>query len=247
MKTSITMNSLLRSTGSMIVLIFFWIILATKYPDVLLPSPIVVVSVLFKLLGNPVFWSAFFITILSFLIGILLSLLLGSILGIAAGLSNKLKDFIKPLITLAQSIPPVSWMLFTVLWFGEQGGAQIFIIFVTLVPIFFFNVMKGILQTPQELLEIAQCFRVSRKKVIRDIYFPQLSPYLHSALLIAVGMGWKTIVMSELIVGHGGIGQQLSQARVFFDTPTVFAWTIILALVGLAMEFFLQRLLKQSI
>lgn len=120
MKTSITMNSLLRSTGSMIVLIFFWIILATKYPDVLLPSPIVVVSVLFKLLGNPVFWSAFFITILSFLIGILLSLLLGSILGIAAGLSNKLKDFIKPLITLAQSIPPVSWMLFTVLWFGEQ-------------------------------------------------------------------------------------------------------------------------------
>ncbi|KOY83807.1 ABC transporter permease subunit [Lysinibacillus macroides] len=244
MKTSITMNSLLRSAGSITILVLAWFILATKYPDVLLPSPIVVASVLFKLLGSPVFWSSFFITVLSFLMGILLSLLLGSILGIIAGLSNMLQDVIKPLITLAQSIPPVSWMLFTVLWFGEQGGAQIFIVFVTLVPIFFFNVMKGIHQTPQELLEMAQCFSVSRKKVIRDIYFSQILPYLHSALLIAVGMGWKTIVMSELIVGHGGIGQQLSQARVFFDTPTVFAWTVILALVGLAMEIFLQRFIK---
>ncbi|WP_341301237.1 ABC transporter permease subunit [Lysinibacillus sp. FSL H8-0500] len=244
MKTSITVNSLLRPIGSITILVLAWFILATKYPDVLLPSPIVVATVLFKLLGNSVFWSSFFITVLSFLVGILLSLLVGSILGIIAGLSNMLKDVIKPLITLAQSIPPVSWMLFTVLWFGEQGGAQIFIVFITLVPIFFFNVMKGILQTPQELLEMAQCFSVSRKKVISDIYFPQVSPYLHSALLIAVGMGWKTIVMSELIVGHGGIGQQLSQARVFFDTPTVFAWTVILALVGLAMEIFLQRFIK---
>ncbi|MGE7110547.1 ABC transporter permease [Lysinibacillus sp. NPDC047702] len=244
MKISITVNSLLRSIGSIIVLILLWTMLATKYPDVLLPSPIVVASVLIKLLGNPIFWSAFFITTLSFLIGILLSLLLGSMLGIMAGLSNMIKDVIKPIIILAQSIPPVSWMLFTVLWFGEHGGAQIFIVFVTLVPIFFFNVMKGILQTPQELLEMALCFRVSRKKVIKDIYFPQVLPYLQSALLIAVGMGWKTIVMSELIVGHGGIGQQLSQARIYFDTPTVFAWTVILALAGLAMEFLLQRLIK---
>ncbi|MBM7585353.1 ABC-type nitrate/sulfonate/bicarbonate transport system permease component [Bacillus pakistanensis] len=82
MKTSITLNSTLQGLASLLLIIFFWMLLAIQYSDIILPSPLKIIAVLKELVITPLFWSAFFMTMLSFINGLLLSLFIGSSLGI---------------------------------------------------------------------------------------------------------------------------------------------------------------------
>ncbi|MGG1658342.1 ATP-binding cassette domain-containing protein [Brevibacillus sp. NRS-1366] len=153
-----------------------------------------------------------------------------------AGVQERVYLFVRPVVALLQAIPPVSWMLLAILWLGVDGGAQTFVVAVALFPVFFFTSIQGIRQVPHELLEMAQVFRVSRSKQVRDIVLPALAPFWSAALTVNIGTGWKTIVMSELISGQTGIGAAMNTARIYLKTEEVMAWTLLVALLGMGLE-----------
>lgn len=165
-----------------------------------------------------------------------LAFLCGTGLGVLAGARETAYRLVSPAVTMLQAVPPVSWMLLAILWLGVNGGAQIFVVAIALFPLFFFNSLQGVRQLPRELLEMARVFAVSRRKQIVDIILPALAPYWSAVLAVSVGMGWKTIVMAELISGQTGIGAVMNTARVYLKTEEVMAWTLLVALLGMALE-----------
>ena len=44
----------------------------------------------------------------------------------------------------------------------------------------------------------------------------------------------------------GSIGERLQQAKVYLDTPDLFAWTLVIVLVSLLFERFFLVVLKQA-
>ena len=65
----------------------------------------------------------------------------------------------------------------------------------------------------------------------------QAYPHLLTAAKLSLGMCWKAGIAAEIIgQPRNSIGAQLNQAKLFFNTPELFAWTIAIIVVSVAFE-----------
>ena len=66
---------------------------------------------------------------------------------------------------------------------------------------------------------------------------PQILPYFQTACSSALGLCWKSGIAAEVIgMPTGSIGEQLQLAKVYLDTPDLFAWTLVIVLISLFFE-----------
>ena len=64
-----------------------------------------------------------------------------------------------------------------------------------------------------------------------------LSTYVLSAVSAALGLCWKAGTAAEVIGLSGGtIGERLYTAKVYFQTPDLFAWTAVIVLISALFE-----------
>ena len=67
------------------------------------------------------------------------------------------------------------------------------------------------------------------------VALPQLLPAFLNGCELALGLCWKAGVAAEVIgMPKGSIGERLQQAKVYLDTPDLFAWTLVIVLVSWA-------------
>jgi NitT/TauT family transport system permease protein len=84
------------------------------------------------------------------------------------------------------------------------------------------------------------------KDVIKHVYFPLSVPFLRSALIDAVGLGFKVLVVAEYIAQtQTSIGREIYMSKVNLDFTSVFAWTLMLLVFVLVIEIAVQKSLKQ--
>ncbi len=112
------------------------------------------------------------------------------------------------------------------------------------LPIVYTNVLQGIRSTDKQLLEMADLFNIGWWRRLRYIYIPHLTPYILSACTVSIGLSWKAGVAAEVIgIPTGSIGERLYEAKVYFSTGDLFAWTlVIIALSILAEKIFVKTL-----
>ena len=72
---------------------------------------------------------------------------------------------------------------------------------------------------------------------VRAIYAPAAFPMLLTAVRVSLGMCWKAGIAAEVIAQpKNSIGSALQQAKLFFATPEMFAWTLAIILLSVALE-----------
>jgi NitT/TauT family transport system permease protein len=84
---------------------------------------------------------------------------------------------------------------------------------------------------------MAKVYNVDRSKVIKDIYIPSIKPYAVSALMNAIGLGWKVTVTAEVLANAlPSIGMNLYYAKIYLNTDLLFAWTLVIVICSYAIE-----------
>ena len=69
------------------------------------------------------------------------------------------------------------------------------------------------------------------------ISFLMVLPYFLSAFRLSLGMCWKAGVAAEVIgVPSGSIGEKLYNAKIYLNTPDLFAWTIVIIVISFVFE-----------
>ncbi len=82
---------------------------------------------------------------------------------------------------------------------------------------------------------------------MKYIYLPQLKPYLISACSVSIGLSWKAGIAAEVIgIPDGSIGERLYDAKVYLNSPDLFAWTVVIVLLSVLFEKLFLFLLKDS-
>ena len=236
-----TTKSKLRSILSSVAVLAFWLAvwqLLSMLVDreYFLPSVPVTLERLGGLLITSGFWRTALFTLLRVLAGLTIGVVLGFVLAVSCHLFSPLKKLLSPLITVIRSTPVATFII--LLWIMMSGDSLAILIAVLMVmPIVWQNLLDGFSSIDPQLEEVAYLFNFSFKKKMKLLVFPALKKYLIPAIITSVGLGWKSEIAAEIIAyTRNSVGQMINDAKFDLDTPTVFAWTLVVVFLSIVLE-----------
>lgn len=213
--------------------------------EILLVSPARAFSTLFSLMKTGEFYSSVFFSLTRILLGFFIAMCAGVILGALAKFAPLVRALCEPLMSTAKATPVASFIILALIWI-RAANLSVFTSFLMGLPVFYVNTLRGLENADGKLLEMAKVFRVPFTGQLRAIYAPAAYPFFLSAVSSSFGMCWKAGVAAEVIgIPEGSIGEALYRAKIFLDTPDLFAWTIAVMLLSVGLEKLIFLLLRE--
>ena len=209
-------------------------------------TPLEVIKRLGELIITAEFWTSALYTLLHIMAGFFLALVTAVVLASLASRYKAVGEFVAPPMLAIRSVPVVSFIILALICFSSKHLA-ILISFLMVLPILYSSILTGIKQTDRELLQMADVFRLTSGRRIRYIYIPQVYPYFMSACASAVGIAWKSGCAAEVIgIPQGSIGEKLQEAKIYLETPDLFAWTLLIVVLSMVTEKVIFGLIREG-
>lgn len=160
---------------------------------------------------------------------------------------RRVEEFLRPFVLTIKAIPVASFVILVLIWVPSRN-LSVVISFLMVFPIIYTNVLDGEKQLDRKLMEMADVFDLSRPVRLRYLYLPQILPYFRTGCSVGLGLCWKAGVAAEVIgIPDNSIGEQLYQAKVYLNTPDLFAWTIVIVLLSFAFEKLFLYLIDRGV
>ena len=224
----------------------FWLLawaLAARWVglDLLLPGPLAVGARLAALAGTGGFWLSVGATLGRVFLGLAWGALAGAALAFATHFSPWADRLLSPAVRVVRATPVVSFILLVYLWV-PRGAIPWVIAGLMVLPVVWGAVSAGLDGLDEKLLELARAYRFSRGKTLTLICLPALRPHFAAGLSTAFGLAWKSGVAAEVLCPPAqAIGSRIQQAKAALETPDLFAWTLTIVALSLALEKLLRR------
>lgn len=212
--------------------------------DVLLSSPLDVCLRLAELAGEQNTYLVLLNSIGRTLLGFALGLIIGCLLAVPAARLPVLETALFPYMVTIRSVPVASFIVLSYIWLSS-AELSVFISFLIVLPVIY-NSLLGVLKARDRGLdEMATVFHLPFFTRLRYVWVPQIRAALLAACATSVGLAWKSGVAAELIgLADGTIGGELYDAKLYLDTPALFAWTLIIVLASVVTEKGILALLR---
>lgn len=231
--------------------VLFWLLLwqlesMALDQEILLVSPLQVLLRLGQLLMTGDFYGSVLFSLGRIASGFFLAILLGTGLAWLSSRFSVAAQFLAPFMLAVKSVPVASFIILALIWFSSRN-LSVLISFLMVLPVIYTNVLEGIGSLDPAMTEMAHVFSIPLSRRVRYIYLPQIYPFFQAACQVCLGLCWKSGIAAEVIgIPDGSIGERLQQAKVYLDTPDLFAWTLVIVLVSLAFEKLVLALLKKG-
>ncbi len=236
MKISFTKRQYI-GLASVAVMLLVWKIMALWFDsDLIVPQPEDTFITVIKLITDSGFIKVAGLTILRGLSGFIVSAVLGVVIGILAGTSPGFNAFINPMLVSVRSVPVISLILLALIWFNPDI-VPVFIAILTMFPFICTNVADGIKSVDKNLVEMAHFYRVGWRRVVKEVYIPAIMPFIISGASSAMGIGWRAIIIGEVLSQpQYGIGTRMQAAQIYLNVDAVIAWTLIAVIISYGFE-----------
>ena len=180
---------------------------------------------------------------------------LGVALGIAAavpvgfllGWYPDVRRFVDPLINFFRALPPIALIPLVVVYFGIGEPAKVIILF---YAAFFSGVIvmyEGIAQISPIFVRVARTLGATDMEIFRKVIVPLTVPHILTALRVALGVAWATLVASELIAAQQGLGALIQNAGSFFQLDIIYVGIICIGLIALTMDLALRAATRRLV
>ncbi len=213
----------------------------------LIPTPLETLKSLISLAQT----GEFYLAVLKSLLRIILGFLLGVAVGFfGAVLSSKwgfFKAVTSPALQVIKAVPVASFIILAFFWF-ESDKLPIFISFLMVLPMIWATVEMALSGIDNSYLELARVYKLKPLKVFFKIKMPFIMPSFLSTCLTALGFAWKSGIAAEVICRPEiALGTLLEQNKTYLEIPSVFALTLVVAVLSIALEVILKRVLRRAV
>ena len=235
------MKTLKRIGRTLLVAAFWlgvWAFAAHKFGKPLLfPSPVAVLQTLGKLLQTKEFYTATANSLVNIFGGMISAIASACVLAACTARVRFIRELIHPVMAVIKATPVASFIILMLLFLGPVK-VPAFITFLIVLPIVWTNLDEGINNIDPLLTEVAKMYRFSLAKRLRVLILPSVKPYFLSACKTAIGLAWKAGVAAEIIaMPKNTIGTMIGEAKLYIMSAEMFAWTLTVVLLSLAIEF----------
>ena len=174
--------------------------------------------------------------------GLTVAFLLGGVLAFVMGRSERSYRYAYPLLNFIQGIPALSWVVLAIIWFTGTESRILFIMAMTTLPAFSFQILDAYRAMSKDLLEMTLSFRPGKADLFRTLILPTIVPGILTAWKVNLGNASRVVVVAELVGATGGVGYQLLVQQQLFDIAGALAWTLVLVVFVLAVQQVITRI-----
>jgi ABC-type nitrate/sulfonate/bicarbonate transport system permease component len=226
------------SASGLVALFALWELVSDAHlaNPVLLPPPSVAVPAAWRLVTSGAVVAPLGRSLSLLAVGYAIASLVGVALGVAMGCSRRVYCLLEPLIELLRPIPKSALVPPLFLFLGIGTTTMVTVVSVACFFPILINTLQGVRGVDPVLLDTARTFRCSRRRLVLQIVLPAALPMIMTGMRVSLALGLVLVVLAEMLAGSGGVGFLILDMQRSFDIVTMFAWLLILAVVGLVLS-----------
>jgi taurine transport system permease protein len=230
------------SVLSVVLVVFAWwfIHAFALVPEILLPGPGEVCTTFIDILRNgyreTTLWQNSAATLWRCGAGFLLACLTGVPLGLAMGYKPGVRAACNYIVQFMRPLPPLSYLILLILWFGTGDASKIALLYLTAFPIVASSAMAGVWTTKLQRIQVARALGASEWTIFRYVVFPSALPLIFTGTRIALAAAFSTVVAAELMAATDGLGWMVFSASRFLRNDVIIIGIILLGVLGMALS-----------
>lgn len=222
------------------VLIWYLVSASGLISSILLPGPIAVAKTFLTVLHDGYRGTTLpediAVTLFRGGVGYALGCLVGVPLGLAMGYSLKVAAVFNVPIQFIRPLPPLSYFVLLLLWFGSGDGSKVAFLFLTAFPIVATGTAAAVRSVRRLDLQVAQSLGARGWQLFRRVVFPASLPGIFTSLRIAMAVTFGSVVGAEILAATNGLGWMIFSANEFLRNDIVIMTVIILGIIGVILS-----------
>jgi taurine transport system permease protein len=226
----------------------WWLIAGVGIGDtVLLPTPPDVAKRLITLVQGSFLWESILISTERVLIGWGAAVIAGVIVGALMVANGWVRAVVDPLVEFGRPIPPLAFAPLLVVWFGIGEMSKDVVIFIGAFPVIVIATASAFAGVSLQWRRAALTLGASQMYMTRKVILPGALPEILTALRIASGLSWGSLVAAEMIASSNGLGFMILQASRFVDTSTVVVGIVVIGTLAFTMDRVLRAIERRLV
>jgi NitT/TauT family transport system permease protein len=206
---------LIAAPWVVIVLAWYGVRASGLINPALIPAPHAVAAKAWELLVRETLLRDVWASSRRVLIGVALGIACAVPVGFVLGWYRRVRTFIDPVINFFRALPPIALIPLVIVYFG-----------VDISPLY---------------VRVARTLGATDGEIFRKVILPLTVPHILTALRVALGVAWATLVASELIAAQQGLGALIQNASSYFLLDVIYVGIICIGLIALVMDLALRR------
>lgn len=241
MRLPSVITKLLLITAPWLCILVLWLAVRASglVNPALVPSPIAVLDRFIEL-SRERLWGDIWMSTRRVVVGVALGIVVAVPVGFCLGWYRGLRTFSDPVINFFRALPPIALIPLVIVYFGIGESAKIAILF---YASFFSGVIvmyEGIAQISPIFVRVAKTLGANDVEIFMRVIIPLTVPHILTAIRVALGVAWATLVASELIAAQQGLGALIQNASSFFQLDVIYVGIICIGVIALAMDLALR-------
>lgn len=234
-----------------IFLLWFIITSVNLVESLIVPSPKSVISAFVEILDKGYKRKTLFYHLGSSLYRLLAAFMLATVvaapLGLWAGFNEKARSAFEPIVDFVKPLPPLAYYTLLVLWLGIGNESKIALLFVACFAPVFIASVAGVAGLPKRFLNCAYSLGASNRKAFIKVVFPAALPSILVGMRTALGVGYTTLISSEMVAATSGIGWMVLDASRIMRSDVIFVGIFLMGFTGILMDVGLRKLEKKLV
>lgn len=232
-----------RSVVSVLLFVALWEIAARSHaaPAILLPPFSVVAEQLWRSTLDGTLVADLSLSLGRAICRLFVATVGGVILGLLMARNRAVEWLADPLVALGFPSPKIAFLPIFILWFGIESLSKILLVAFACI----FPVIIGTYSAARAVSRLfvwsALSLGSGRSSVFLHVILPACYPRIFTTFRIAVPVGLITTFTAEMVAGGGGMGGTLIYSQRFFESPTVFAYIVVMLAIGLVFDAAMRR------
>ena len=213
----------------------------------LVPTPAMVGAKFIRLMVENSLWLDILTSTRRVLLGLVLGIIVAVPFAFFLGWYPPARRVVDPLVNFFRSLPPIALIPLIIVYFGIDEVAKVVTLF---YASFFASVIvmyEGIVQTNPVFIRVARTLGATDMQLFWRVIVPLSVPHVLTALRVALGVSWATLVAAELVAAQRGLGAVIQNASNYFQIDTIYVGIICIGAVAVLMDAAVRMIAKRIV
>ncbi|MDD9147420.1 MULTISPECIES: ABC transporter permease [unclassified Sporolactobacillus] len=235
-----------KSIGWILLLLIWQAVVSFGIVDrAYLSSPVQVAAAIYQFFASGEIWGNLISSLQRSLTGFLLAIVIGIALGVTLGWFRRLEAIVDPVLQFFRQMSSFALFPVFILFLGIGELSKDAIIFWSAFWPILLNTINGVENVEKLLINSAISMGASQFYIFRKVVVPASIPRILTGIRLGGAYSITALVAAEMIGAPSGLGIFVLTAQQTFHIPSMYGGIVILALLGLAINFIITIIEKR--